>query len=119
MQRLDPKQRWSPNQALQHPFITGETWTGKFTPPADPVETERDRAIAIQAAARHAMRPPGLVQNSMPATSYQQAVYARHGVFSPEDSQVRPVMCNVDGIPEFSLRMHVKSLSGPIGMVEA
>jgi dual specificity protein kinase YAK1 len=27
---LDPIQRWSPQQAAKHPFITGEKFTGPF-----------------------------------------------------------------------------------------
>ncbi|RGB40584.1 hypothetical protein C1646_753161 [Rhizophagus diaphanus] len=30
---LNPLERWSPQQAKLHPFITGEKFTGKFTPP--------------------------------------------------------------------------------------
>ncbi|PKI83452.1 dual-specificity kinase [Malassezia vespertilionis] len=30
---LDPIQRWTPQQARLHPFITGETFTGPFRPP--------------------------------------------------------------------------------------
>jgi dual specificity protein kinase YAK1 len=28
---LDPIKRWSPQQALLHPFITGEKFTGHFS----------------------------------------------------------------------------------------
>lgn len=27
---MDPIKRWSPQQALKHPFITGEKWTGPW-----------------------------------------------------------------------------------------
>jgi hypothetical protein len=30
---LNPLERWSPQQAKMHPFITGEKFTGPFTPP--------------------------------------------------------------------------------------
>mmetsp|Transcript_37239 Transcript_37239/g.105059 ORF Transcript_37239/g.105059 Transcript_37239/m.105059 type:complete len:1166 (-) Transcript_37239:1237-4734(-) len=33
---LDPLLRWSPHQAMQHPFITGDTFTGPFQPEPDP-----------------------------------------------------------------------------------
>ena len=33
---LDPIQRWSPQQAAKHPFITGEKFTGPFQPPSVP-----------------------------------------------------------------------------------
>lgn len=31
---LDPRTRWTPTQASQHPFITGQPYTGPCTPPA-------------------------------------------------------------------------------------
>ena len=35
---VDPAQRWTPWQALQHPFLTGLPYTGPFTPPVEPCE---------------------------------------------------------------------------------
>jgi hypothetical protein len=32
---LDPKTRWTPRQAIKHPFITGEPFTGPYQPAAD------------------------------------------------------------------------------------
>ncbi|KAJ6254449.1 homeodomain interacting protein kinase [Anaeramoeba flamelloides] len=29
---IDPEIRWTPKEAIQHPFFTGETFTGKFVP---------------------------------------------------------------------------------------
>ena len=34
MLTIDPKQRWSPEQALGHPFVKGEQYTGPYLPPA-------------------------------------------------------------------------------------
>ena len=31
-QDLDPETRWSPQQALQHPFLTGQRFSGPFQP---------------------------------------------------------------------------------------
>ncbi|KAI8326003.1 kinase-like protein, partial [Martensiomyces pterosporus] len=31
--QLDPNKRWSPRQAVQHPFITGQPFGGSFMPP--------------------------------------------------------------------------------------
>lgn len=38
MQDLDPKTRWSPRQALKHPFIKGKAYKGSlpFQPEPDP-----------------------------------------------------------------------------------
>ena len=33
--RLDPDLRWTPSQAAQHPFITGEPFSGAWTPPPE------------------------------------------------------------------------------------
>lgn len=35
-QDLDPRTRWSPRQAAQHPFVTNKRFTGPFQPPPDP-----------------------------------------------------------------------------------
>jgi dual specificity protein kinase YAK1 len=33
--RINPLARWTPRQALQHPFILDTEWTGPFVPPAE------------------------------------------------------------------------------------
>ena len=33
--QLSPADRWTPRQALHHPFITGDSFEGTFAPPAD------------------------------------------------------------------------------------
>ena len=33
---LDPTSRWTPRQAMQHPFVTGSPFTGPFQPQQDP-----------------------------------------------------------------------------------
>lgn len=30
---ISPLERWTPQEALQHPFITGELWNGQWSPP--------------------------------------------------------------------------------------
>jgi len=32
---LDPRSRWTPRQAMHHPFIKGEPFTGPYQPPPD------------------------------------------------------------------------------------
>lgn len=50
---MDPEARWSPQQALQHPFLTGQRFTGPFQPQSHPA------CPASPMGARHApMRPP-------------------------------------------------------------
>jgi dual specificity protein kinase YAK1 len=31
---LSPLERWTPHDAIHHPFVTGEKWTGHWVPPA-------------------------------------------------------------------------------------
>jgi hypothetical protein len=53
---LNPLERWSPQQARMHPFITGQPWNGPFRPPTEfrpkvssdkPRESRRPRATTI------------------------------------------------------------------------
>ena len=59
---MDPETRWSPQQALQHPFLTGARFTGPFQPCSHPSHQQQPhRAPASPhavAGARHAARPP-------------------------------------------------------------
>ena len=36
--QIDPEHRWTPWQALQHPFMTDQPFMGSFTPPPEPRE---------------------------------------------------------------------------------
>jgi hypothetical protein len=36
--QIDPENRWTPWQALQHPFMTDQPFMGSFTPPPEPRE---------------------------------------------------------------------------------
>jgi hypothetical protein len=36
--QIDPEKRWTPWQALQHPFMTDQPFMGSFTPPPEPRE---------------------------------------------------------------------------------
>lgn len=41
MLKLNPLERWSPQQAKQHPFITGKPWNGPYRPAIGPMTIER------------------------------------------------------------------------------
>ncbi|KAI8800325.1 kinase-like domain-containing protein [Cladochytrium replicatum] len=45
---LNPLERWSPQQAKMHPFITGEKYTGPFTPPLMGRAASRTSTQSIQ-----------------------------------------------------------------------
>lgn len=53
MLRIDPRERWTPAEALQHPFIKGETLPGgqPWVPPSRPRRVMRSRAVVIEPSA--------------------------------------------------------------------
>eukprot|EP00884_Botryococcus_braunii_P000284 jgi/Botrbrau1/10256/Bobra.0140s0012.1 len=67
--KLDPRERWTPSQALKHPFITGEKFDGEFIPPPDPEASKSDRDNAIQKAS-NASRPEFRLERAMAASHY-------------------------------------------------
>ena len=56
-QDLDPEVRWSPQQALQHPFLTGARFTGPFQPPPRVHVRARSAAAPRSADGSAAMSP--------------------------------------------------------------
>ena len=57
MMEIDPSQRWTPSQALQHPFITGEPFEGPFSPEPIPERTSAEEREELQrVAAKEAAR---------------------------------------------------------------
>ncbi|CAG8516985.1 4581_t:CDS:1 [Paraglomus brasilianum] len=58
---LNPIERWSPQQAKLHPFITGEKFVGKFTPPMQPKSSkvnERTAASSVSNASQSSTKLP-------------------------------------------------------------
>ncbi|KAG8923553.1 dual specificity protein kinase yak1, partial [Tulasnella sp. 408] len=47
---LNPFERWTPQQARMHPFITGEKWTKPFVPPGAPTPNGRSPSIGMSPA---------------------------------------------------------------------
>ncbi|WFD22213.1 dual-specificity kinase [Malassezia equina] len=66
---LNPLERWTPQQAKQHPFITGEPFTQPWVPPhtfpSKPVSTSAAAAAAAAAVASQAM-----YQDTVPEDPY-------------------------------------------------
>ncbi|KAH8119096.1 kinase-like domain-containing protein [Phellopilus nigrolimitatus] len=54
---LDPIQRWTPQQARMHPFITGEKYVKPFVPPSH-LNSAATAAAAAAAAATQSITPP-------------------------------------------------------------
>ncbi|EJU04052.1 kinase-like protein [Dacryopinax primogenitus] len=77
---LDPVQRWSPQQALGHPFITGEKFTKPY--PVDVSSRKSSAQISPQpTSASNAKRPYGGLIPSQPSgtRAYQDAAaYNQH-----------------------------------------
>jgi hypothetical protein len=86
LQILDPVERWSPNQALQHPFITGAPFLGKFVPPPDPVVSTVHRQTAIREAKHASQLPPQRLD--LMVGSYQHPLDGQVSCLSPEEYQV-------------------------------
>ena len=73
--RINPFERWTPRQALQHPFLLDAEWTGPFTPPADKgyasnaTPSQRSKPQPSQPAPPPASEPP---RQSKIQTTYDQ-----------------------------------------------
>lgn len=53
--RMDPRKRWSPRQALQHPFVTGFPFDLSFEPDPDPLYNKsRPKVFAVSAYSHQA-----------------------------------------------------------------
>ena len=95
-QDLDPSTRWTPRQALQHPFITQQRFTGPFQPA--PAQQERGQPMRGQPG-----RPGASPYESSMSSMYHSPMAAMLAT-SPEFHaqahaaamaalQVRPVCC--------------------------
>ncbi|CAG8537117.1 10335_t:CDS:2 [Funneliformis caledonium] len=63
---LNPIERWSPQQAKLHPFITGEKFTGKFTPPMQ-IKATNKMGTSTQPISSNSSNPtPNLMQIPSP-----------------------------------------------------
>lgn len=68
-QDTDPLSRWTPRQALQHPFITRRAFTGPFLPPPDPHPPSRPPEHPTPPCNANPIYMPGLAPYpSMPPT---------------------------------------------------
>lgn len=63
---LNPLERWTPQQAKLHPFITQQKFTGPFTPPANLKPTSTSKAVA-----------PGVQQQQQAETLTRQRTQAQ------------------------------------------
>lgn len=105
---INPLERWSPQQAKLHPFITQQKFTGPFVPPmnlksssvnrspapgtqqqqqAEALSKQRAQAAQVQAAQAYAAQSPQHVMpvNQYPQTAHHQAppIYNNNNMYSP------------------------------------
>ncbi len=100
---INPLERWSPQQAKLHPFITQQKFTGPFVPPMNlkasslnrspapgtqqqqqAAELSKQRAQAAQAQAQAAAQGAyGLSSQYAPTSHGQPPMYANNGMYSP------------------------------------
>ncbi|KAG8986559.1 dual specificity protein kinase yak1 [Tulasnella sp. 427] len=62
---LNPFERWTPQQARMHPFITGDKWTKPFVPPGTTVANGRSPSVGMSSAESSS----GTLVNHSPAPS--------------------------------------------------
>lgn len=112
---ISPLERWSPQQAKLHPFITQQKYTGPFVPPmnlkssslnrspapgtqqqqqAAELSKQRERAQAAQAAAQVQAAAQGsyaMQTNQYPQSPHGQApIYGNNGMYTPGASHAGP-----------------------------
>lgn len=104
---ISPLERWSPQQAKLHPFITQQKFTGPFVPPMNlkssslnrspapgtqqqqqAAELSKQRAQQAQAQAQAAAQGAYIMQNPQyPATPHgQPSMYQTNGLYTPSGS---------------------------------
>ncbi|AAW45566.2 yeast yak1, putative [Cryptococcus deneoformans JEC21] len=84
---MDPIKRWSPQQALKHPFITGEKWTGPWQP--DATTTAKKLPVSSAESSPSTSTPSkkygGLVQS--PPSSRSQRIYSDAAAYNQQLAQ--------------------------------
>src|SRR2546430_9382392 len=88
---LNPIERWSPQQAKLHPFITGEKFTGKFTPPMQ-LKSSKPSATSQAISA-----PPIAHQNSTGHLSPMSS--QSNASASPKTAHKKVVTISTDNLP--------------------
>ncbi|KAI0775661.1 kinase-like protein [Trametes elegans] len=123
---MNPIERWSPQQARQHPFITGEKWSGPWSPLAANSSQSQSPSTASTSAApnanANAKRPYGGLVPSQPkgtrayqdAASYNQHL-AQHQAYTAQAQAASQAAQNVFKNPylqQSSGQSHSSSYSG-------
>lgn len=94
-QDLDPRTRWSPRQAAQHPFVTNKRFTAPFQPPPDPHVPLRMPEVGAGSAPGIASSPYG----------GERGKYAGYGGYAP------PMAAAMATSPEAHATAHAAALA--------
>ncbi len=81
MLRWDPDQRWTPAQLLTHPLITGQPFTGDYTPP--PVARQQRVITRSPAQPQHPSVVVSSHTNAYPVNVHQQPAQSYFDQLSP------------------------------------
>lgn len=81
MLRWDPDQRWTPAQLLTHPLITGQPFTGEYTPP--PISRQQRVIARTPAQPQHPSVVVSSHNNAYPANVHQQPAQSYFDQLSP------------------------------------
>ena len=73
---INPLERWSPQQARTHPFITQQKYTGPFQPQMNLKSTSRSPAPGVQQQQQAEAMSKQRAQQAQQAVQAQQAAYA-------------------------------------------
>lgn len=99
---IDAKQRWSPEQALGHPFVKGEQFTGPYLPPPAAIEKPTTTKSPQQSSSTVNVSPP------QPSSSLEQSTTAVNSK-SPSKNDQKPTLPTPTSphmIPTFSKDQH-------------
>lgn len=92
---IDPLQRWSPQQAKLHPFITQQKFTQPFQPPSSTLGKNLSPGVQQQQAAEAATRHRA-AQAQVHAHAQAQSAYAMQmGQYGPAQAHGNPMYNNL------------------------
>lgn len=95
MLTIDAKQRWSPEQALGHPFVKGEQFTGPYLPPPAAIEKPTTTKSPQQSSSTVNVSPP------QPSSSLEQSTPSKN-----DQKPTLPTPASPHMIPTLSKNQH-------------
>ncbi|CAG8762364.1 29359_t:CDS:2, partial [Racocetra persica] len=102
---LNPIERWSPQQAKLHPFITGEKFTGKFTPPMQLKSSNKSSNTSTQSVPSSTSSQPSSHLAPLPSHSQYKTPNS-----SPKIPHKNPVV--IHEMPSVTITSHNVNATG-------